>query len=103
LALPPLGQAPISRAGRSEENRRKLGSRQEAIVRANWVLEIYCESKRKNSLISAYEFHDFLSLQAKIEENRAYKLLIDPPDHATSDEFQSLLDLRGQGFKVQRK
>ena len=30
-------------------------------------------------------------------------IMIDPPDHATSNEFQCLLDLRGKGFKLERK
>jgi hypothetical protein len=72
-------------------------------MRANWVLEIYDDSRRKNSLISRQEFNDFPTLRTKIVENRARRFLIDPPDHATSDEFQCLLDLRGEGFKVQRK
>ena len=75
----------------------------EAIVRTNWLLEIYRGSMRQNSLIAMHEFDDFPSLRAKIVENRACRFLIDPPDHATSDEFQCLLDLRGQDFKVQRK
>jgi hypothetical protein len=75
----------------------------EAIVRSNWVLEIYRGGMRRNSLIAMHEFGDFPSLRAKIVENRACRFLIDPPDHATSHEFQCLLDLRGQGFKVQRK
>jgi hypothetical protein len=75
----------------------------EAIVRSNWVLEIYRGGMRQNSLIAMHEFDDFPSLRAKIVENRACRFLIDPPDHATSHEFQCLLDLRGQGFKVQRK
>ena len=75
----------------------------EVIVRANWVLEIHDDSRRKNSLISRQEFNDFPSLRKTIVENRARRLLIDPPGHATSNEFQCLLDLRGEGFKVQRK
>jgi hypothetical protein len=75
----------------------------EAIVRTNWALEIYRGSMRQNSLIAIHEFDDFPSLRTKVVENRACRFLIDPPGHATSDEFQCLLDLRGQGFKVQRK
>ena len=75
----------------------------EANVRTNWALEIYDDSGRKSSLISVHEFDDFPSLRTKIVENPAFRFLIDPPDHATSSEFQCLLDLRGQGFKVERK
>jgi hypothetical protein len=67
-----------------------------------WVLEIY-DGRRKASLISACEFDDFAALRMKIVENRTCKFLIDPSDHATPNEFQCLLDLRCQGFKVERK
>ena len=67
-----------------------------------WVLEIH-DSGRKASLISVHELDDFPSLKTKIVENPACKFLIDPPDHATADEFQYLLDLRCEGFKVERK
>ena len=73
------------------------------IVRSSWALEIYRAGIRQDSLIAMHEFGDFASLRAKIVENHACRFLIDPPDQATSDEFQSLLDLRRQGFKVQRK
>jgi hypothetical protein len=69
---------------------------------AKWVLEMY-DSRRKATLISTYEFDDFASLSTKIVENPARKFLIDPSDHATPNEFQCLLDLRSQGFKVARK
>ena len=71
-------------------------------MQTKWTLEIY-DSRRKTSLISMHEFDDFSSLRTTIVENRACKFLIDPPDHATSNEFQYLLDLRCQGFKVERK
>ena len=71
-------------------------------MRTKWALEIY-DSRRKNSLISMQEFDDFSTLRTKIVENPACRLLIDPPDHATSKEFECLLDLRGQGFQVERK
>ena len=67
-----------------------------------WVLEIY-DSRRKAFLISTHEFDDFASLRMTIVENPACKFLIDPSDHATPDEFQCLLDLRSQGFEVERK
>ncbi len=74
----------------------------EAITQTKWMLEIY-DSRRKTCLISMHEFEDFSSLKMTIMKNRACKFLIDPPDHATSNEFQCLLDLRGKGFKLERK
>jgi hypothetical protein len=67
-----------------------------------WVLEVR-NGGRKASLISMHEFDDFPSLKTKIVEMPACMFLIDPPDHATSDEFQCLLDLRSEGFKVERR
>jgi hypothetical protein len=75
---------------------------EEAIMQTKWALEIYA-GRRKTSLISTHEFDDFSSLKTKIVENHACRFLIDPPDQATSNEFQSLLDLRGQGYEVERK
>jgi hypothetical protein len=54
-------------------------------------------------LISMHEFDDFPSLRTKIIENHDFKYRIEPPDHATSDEFLCLLDLRDKGFKLERK
>jgi hypothetical protein len=81
---------------------RKPDRETEAMVRTSWTLEI-CDNSRRKNLISRHEFNDFPSLRTKIVQNRACRFLIDPPDHATSDEFQCLLELRGQGFKVERK
>jgi hypothetical protein len=50
-----------------------------------------------------HEFNDFASLRTKIVENRGRTFLVGSPDHATSNDFQSLLDLRSEGFKVERK
>jgi hypothetical protein len=71
-------------------------------MQTKWVLEIY-DRRRRTCLISMHEFEDFSSLKMTILKNRACKFLIDPPDHATSNEFQCLLDLRGKGFKLERK
>jgi hypothetical protein len=71
-------------------------------MQTKWVLEIY-DGRRKTALISMHEFDDFPSLKTKIIDNSACKFLIDPPEHATSNEFQSLLDLRGEGFELERK
>src|SRR5437879_5171042 len=62
----------------------------EAIMQTKWVLEIY-GSGRKTSLISKHEFDDFPSLTTKIMEHRDCKYRIEPPDHATSNEFQCLM------------
>jgi hypothetical protein len=67
-----------------------------------WVLEIY-DRRRKAALISTQEFDDFTSLRTRIVENPACKFLIDPSEQATPDEFQCLLDLRSEGFKLERK
>jgi len=71
-------------------------------MRTKWGMEIR-DISRKTSLVSVHEFDDFASLRKKILENRAFKLLIDPPDRATSNEFECLLDLRCQGFNLERK
>ena len=71
-------------------------------MRTKWGMEIR-DISRKTSLVSVHEFDDFASLRKKILENGAFKLLIDPPDQATSNEFECLLDLRGQGFNLERK
>ena len=39
-------------------------------METKWVLEIYDNSRRKNTLTSAHEFNDFPSLRTKIVENR---------------------------------
>ena len=71
-------------------------------MQTKWVLETY-GSGRKTPLISKHEFDDFPSLTTKIMENRDCKYRIEPPDHATSHEFQCLLDLRDKGFELERK
>ena len=55
-------------------------------MQTKWVLEIY-RSGRKTSLISTHEFDDFPSLTTKIMEHRDRKYRIEPPNHATSNEF----------------
>ena len=72
-------------------------------MQTKWVLEIYDDSRRKNTLTSTHEFNDFPSLRTKIVENRGRRFLVGPPDHATPNDFQSLLDLRSEGYKVERK
>ena len=72
-------------------------------MKTKWELEIYDDSRRKKKLISMHELDDFASLRTEIVENRGRTFLVGSPDHATSNDFQSLLDLRSEGFKVERK
>ena len=71
-------------------------------MRTKWMLEIHDETAGRASLISSHEFDDFPSLRSKIVENRGRAFLVRAPDHETPNDFQSLLDLRSQGFKVER-
>jgi hypothetical protein len=59
-----------------------------------------CDPWRKGCLMSAHGFDDFASLRTRIVEDRACKFLGCLSDHATPDQFQCLLDLRGQDFKL---
>jgi hypothetical protein len=72
-------------------------------VQTRWILEIYDNGRRKRTLISTHEFDDFPSLVTKIIENRARTFVVGPPNKATPDDFQALLDLRSNGFKVEPK
>ena len=72
-------------------------------MQTKWVLEIYEDSRRKHTLISIHEFNDFPSLRTKIVENPGRMFLVGPPTNATPNDFQSLLDLWSEGFKVERK
>jgi hypothetical protein len=67
-----------------------------------WRLEIHDETKGRGSILSFFEFDDFPSLRLKIVENRGRAFLVRPPDQANQTELASLLDLRGQGFNVER-
>jgi hypothetical protein len=65
-------------------------------------LEIHDETKGRGSILSFFEFDDFPSLRLKIVENRGRAFLVKPPDQADQIELAGLLDLRGQGFNVER-
>jgi hypothetical protein len=67
-----------------------------------WRLEIHDETKGRGSILSFFEFDDFPSLRLKIVENRGRAFLVRSPDQANQTELASLLDLRGQGFNVER-
>jgi hypothetical protein len=68
---------------------------------SRWRLEIHDE-KGSGSILSFFEFDDFPSLRLKIVENRGRAFLVRTPDHANQVELAGLLDLRAQGFNVQR-
>jgi len=61
------------------------------------------QRQTQTTLISTHEFDDFPSLVTKIIENRARTFVVGPPNKATPDDFQALLDLRSNGFKVEPK
>jgi hypothetical protein len=67
-----------------------------------WRLEIHDETKGTGSIISFLEFDDFPSLRSKIVENRGRAFLVRPPGQASQTELTGLLDLRSQGFNVER-
>jgi hypothetical protein len=68
-----------------------------------WRLEIHDETKgRRGSILGFFEFDDFPSLRLKIVENRGRAFLVRTPDHANQVELAGLLDLRSQGFNVER-
>jgi hypothetical protein len=70
------------------------------IMSSRWRLEVHDETKGRGSILSFFEFDDFPSLRSKIVENRARAFLVRVPDHANQSELAGLLDLRGQGFKL---
>ena len=65
-------------------------------------MEIHDETKGRGSILSFFEFDDFPSLRLKIVENRGRPFLVKPPDQANQTELTGLLDLRSQGFNVER-
>lgn len=71
-------------------------------MRAKWALEIHEETAGTGSLISSHEFGDLPSLRSKMVENRGRTFLVRAPSHATQGDFVSLLDLRHQGFRIER-
>jgi hypothetical protein len=72
------------------------------VMASKWRLEIHDETKGSGSILSFFEFDDFPSLRSKIVENRGRAFLVRPPGEVNQTELTSLLDLRGQGFNVER-
>jgi hypothetical protein len=69
---------------------------------SKWRLEIHDETKGRGSILSFVEFDDFPSLRSKMVENRGRAFLVRPPDQASQTDLTWLLDLRCQGFNVER-
>ena len=69
---------------------------------SKWKLEIRTEAGRHGAVVSAREFDDFPSLRVKMVEHRGLAFLVSPPDWASQTDLEALLDLRGQGFLVER-
>jgi hypothetical protein len=67
-----------------------------------WSLEVHDEPKGRGSILSFFEFDDFPTLRLKIVENRGRAFVVRLPDHARQTDLAGLLDLRSQGFKVER-
>jgi hypothetical protein len=67
-----------------------------------WRLEIHDATKGRRSILSFFEFDDFPPLRLKIVENRGRAFLVKPPDQANQIELSGLLDLRSQGFNIER-
>jgi hypothetical protein len=71
-------------------------------MRTKWRLEIHDETKGRGSILSLFEFDDFPSLRLKIVENRGRTFRVQAPVQANQIEIAGLLDLRSQGFKIER-
>jgi hypothetical protein len=71
-------------------------------MRSKWRLEIHDETKGTGSILSFFEFDDFPSLRLKIVENRGRTFFVRLPDHGSQTNLEGLLDLRRQGFNVER-
>jgi hypothetical protein len=69
---------------------------------SKWKLEIHDETKGRGSIVAFFEFDDFPSLRLKIVENRGRAFLVRPPSLASQTDLAGLLDLRSQGFNVER-
>ena len=72
-------------------------------MRTNWQLKIHEKNAISSSPISTCEFDDLSSLRASLAANRQRSFVIAPPSHATQNDFLSLLDLRSQGFDINRQ
>ena len=72
-------------------------------MRTNWQLKIHEKNAISSPPISTCEFDDLSSLRASLAANRQRSFVIAPPSHATQNDFLSLLDLRSQGFDINRQ
>ena len=72
-------------------------------MRTNWQLKIHEKNAISSPPISTFEFDDLSSLRASLAANRQRSFVIAPPSHATQNDFLSLLDLRSQGFDINRQ
>jgi hypothetical protein len=72
-------------------------------MRTNWQLKIHEKNALTSPPILSYEYGDLLSLRAILVENRQRSFVIAAPKHATQNDFLSLIDLRSQGFDVNRQ
>jgi hypothetical protein len=69
---------------------------------SKWKLEIHDETKGRGSILGFFEFDDFPSLRLKMVEDRGRTFLVRPPDQANQTALEGLLELRRQGFNVER-
>ena len=69
---------------------------------SRWRLEIRTEAGLHGALVSTHEFDDLPSLRVKMVEHRGGAFLVSPPDQATQTDLEALLDLRSQGFLIER-
>jgi hypothetical protein len=72
-------------------------------MRTNWRLKIFEKNAISSPPISTCEFGDFPSLRATLGANRQRSFVIAPPSNATQNDFLSLIDLRSQGFDINRQ
>jgi len=74
-----------------------------ATMRAKWQLRVHERNALTSPPISSCEFGDLPSLRATLVQHRERSLVIVPPSHATQNDFLSLIDLRCQGFDINRQ
>ena len=60
----------------------------------------YRQQGNTNALVATHDFHNFISLQIAITENRGKSFVVREPLHATPQDRITLLDLRAQGFDI---
>jgi hypothetical protein len=72
-------------------------------MRDNWQLKIHEKNAITSPPILTCEFRDLPSLRAALAENRQRSFVIAPPSLATQNDFLSLIDLRSQGFDINKQ